>query len=584
MTERDSPRFLSAVQDFRRARRRAALQDILAQLIGRPADLLSYEEATQKLRAEGATPRGLQEIPLDAIVGSVGRYADFTRSFLPRQDSDEERWARVKVQITDRSGLNPIRVYQIGQAYFVADGNHRVSVARQIGARTILAHVTEVCTKVPLSPQDKPDDLILKAEYADFLERTHLDRLRPGADLSVTVPGQYRLLEEQIAYQQRLLGLLEGPVHPREIPHEEAVTHWYDEVYRPAVQVIRERGILRDFPGRTETDLYVWVSRHRAALEEELGWDVRTADAAEHLVERSSPRPQHVLTRIGEHLLEAVTPRRMQAGPPPGHWRQEHVSWRRDNRLFGRIMVAISGQEAGWRALDMALEVARREGARLQGLHVVPSEAERKSAAVQSLRGEFQERCQAAGIPGKMAVEVGTVAQTISDRGRWADLVVVSLSCPPPPQPIARLSSGLSNLLRQCPRPVMTVPEVCCRLDSALLSYDGSAKSEEGLFVATYLAARWRIPLAVVTVLERGRTGARTLERACGYLEEHGVEATLVEEKGPVAEAVLRVAEEQDRALIITGGYGLRPLWELVLGSTVDELLRTGRRPLLICR
>jgi nucleotide-binding universal stress UspA family protein len=585
MAEPRFSRFLSAVQDFRRARRRAALQDVLAQLTGRPVDLLSYEEASRKLRAEGAVPRGLQEIPLDAIVGSVARYTDFTRSFLPRQDSDEERWARVKVQVTDHGGLNPIQVYQIGEAYFVADGNHRVSVARQLGASTILAHVTEVHTRVPLSPQDRPDALIWKAEYAGFLERTHLNELRPQANLSVTVPGQYRTIEEQIAYQQRLLGLLQGPVCPREIPYEEAVAHWYDEAYLPVVQVIRERGILRDFPGRTETDLYVWISEHRAALEEELGWEVLPQDAAEHLVELSSPRPQHVLTRIGERVLETVTPRRLQAGPRPGHWRQEHVAARHDDRLFRRILVAISGQEAGWRALDMALLIARREGARLQGLHVVPSEAGRKSAPVQAVRAEFQRRCQAAGIPGRMATGVGMVSQRISERGRWGDLVVLSLSCPPSSQPIARLSSGLSNLLRNCPRPIMTVPEECCRLERALLAYDGSPKAEEALFVATYLAARWRIPLVVVTVVERGRTSARTLAQARAYLEGHGVlQAAFVKEKGPVAETVLQVAEAQASDLLIMGGYGYRPVWEVMLGSAVDRLLRTSHRPMLICR
>jgi len=170
----------------------------MARLTGRSADLLSYEEVRQKLKVKGMGKWGLEDIPLDAIVGSVGRYTDFTRSFLPRQDSDEERWARVKVAVTDLGGLPPIEVYQIGQAYLVRDGNHRVSVARQVAATHIQAYVTEVRTKVPLLPDTQPDDLILKAEYTDFLERTRLDELRPEADLSVTVPGQYQALEEHI--------------------------------------------------------------------------------------------------------------------------------------------------------------------------------------------------------------------------------------------------------------------------------------------------------------------------------------------------------------------------------------------------
>ena len=78
----------AALNEVQEARRQAALQDLKARLTGRSDDLLSYEAIREMLRAEDTTHRRLQEIPLDAIVGSVGRYADFTRGFLPRQDPD----------------------------------------------------------------------------------------------------------------------------------------------------------------------------------------------------------------------------------------------------------------------------------------------------------------------------------------------------------------------------------------------------------------------------------------------------------------------------------------------------------------
>jgi nucleotide-binding universal stress UspA family protein len=580
MTQQSSLSLSLAIQDFRRARRRAALEQIMARLTGRSADLLSYEEVRKKLRAKSIGKQTLKEIPLDAIVGSVGRYTDFTRSFLPRQDSDEKRWAMVRVAQTDLGGLPPIKVYQIGDAYFVLDGNHRVSVARQLGTTHIQAYVTEVRTKVPLSPDVQPDDLILKAEYADFLERTHLDEIRPEADLSVTVPGQYRVLEEHIEVHRYFMGLEQK----REIPYEEAVGHWYDEVYLPVVQAIRERGILRDFPGRTETDLYLWVSEHRAALEQELGWEISTEKAAADLATQLSPRPRRVVARVSEKLLDAVMPDELEAGPPPGEWRKEHLAARRDDRLFADILVAVNGEETGWYALEQALEVARRESARLHGLHVVPSERQRKSEKAQAVQAEFNRRCEAAGIPGKLALEVGKVPRRICERARWTDLVVLSLSYPPAPQPIARLGSGLSILLRRSPRPVLTVPESLSRLGRVLLAYDGSPKAEEALFVATYLSGRWNISLVVVTVIELGRTTSETLARAQEYLETHGVQAALVKESGPVAEAILKTAEEQESDLIIMGGYGRSPVLEVVLGSTVDQVLRASRRPMLICR
>ena len=125
---------------------------------------MSYEDVVKKLKGSGAKQRsGLRDIPLDAIVGSVGRYKDFTRKFSPRRGVAEERWARVKAITEHAGGLPPIEVYQIGDAYFVIDGNHRVSVARQQGSPAIEAYVTNVDTKVLLDPSDPPDDFLINA-------------------------------------------------------------------------------------------------------------------------------------------------------------------------------------------------------------------------------------------------------------------------------------------------------------------------------------------------------------------------------------------------------------------------------------
>jgi nucleotide-binding universal stress UspA family protein len=433
---------------------------------------------------------------------------------------------------------------------------------------------------VPLSPEVQPDDLILKAEYADFLERTRLDELRPEADLSVTVPGQYQALEEHIEVHRYFMGLEQE----REVPYKEAVSHWYDEVYLPVIQVIRERGILRDFPGRTETDLYLWVSEHRAALEQALGWEIKPEAAATDLATQFSPRPQRVVARVGERILDAVTPDEFESGPPPGQWRREELEACQYDRLFADILVPVSGEESSWNALEQALEVARREGARLRGLHLVPSEVQRDSAKAQAVQAEFNQRCEAAGIPGELAIEVGGVARKICERARWTDLVIVNLAHPPAPQPVARLSSGFRTLIRRCARPVLAVPGASSHLSHALLAYDGSSKADEALFVATYLSCRWNITLVVVTVIETGRTTSETLARAQGYLETDGGRATFVKESGPVAEAILKTAEEHESDLIIMGGYGFSPVLEVVLGSAVDQVLRTSRQPMLICQ
>lgn len=576
MTLGSNSAFWRAAQDFRRLRQKADLEALLARLTGQSVALLPYEEVRQQLRAQAMSDQGLHDIPLDAIIGSAGRYTDFTRTFLPRHDADEERWARVLIATNELAGLAPIEVYQIGEAYFVKDGHHRISVARSLGATHIQGYVTEVQTRVPLTPDVTPEALILKAEYAAFLEQTRLDELRPSADLTVTVAGKTAELIEHIQVHQYFMGL----DFKRDVPYAEAVAHWYDTVYLPFVQVIRARQILREFPGRTEADLYLWCAEHRAALETELGWQIDPEEAAVDLIHRFSP--QKSAARVGEKLRDWLTPDELEAGPPPGEWRRVWLTGRQDERLFSDLLVPISGRDTSWAALAQAIEIARREGSRLRGLHVVGSEAE-KAAAV-PIQAEFTRRCAEAGIPGNLVVEVGEITRTICDRSGWTDLVVVHLAYPPGPQPAARLSSGFSTLVRRCPRPILAVPEAVAPLKRALLAYDGSPKAEEALFVATYLAGHWGLALTVLTVAESERTSAATLARAQEYLAAHEVTVEGLQRSGPVAETILQTARERDSHLLIVGGYGFNPVLEVVLGSVVDALLRASRRPVLICR
>jgi uncharacterized ParB-like nuclease family protein len=312
-----------AAEDFRRARTRAVLEQISARLRGKSAELVCYDDVQEAVSADSRLTRGLQDIPIDAIVGSVGRCTDFTRTFLPLRDETEGRWTRVEQAAASPKGLPPIDVYKVGDVYFVLDGNHRVSVARQLGATYIEAYVTEFPTRVPLSPSDRPDELIVKIEYAEFLERTRLDELRPDADLSASVPGQYREMEEHITVHRYFMGIEQK----REISYEEAAAHWYDVVYLPVAQVIREQALLRDFPGRTEADLYLWLLNHRAELGQEMEMEVGVAEAADDLVRRFSPKLQHTLARVLEKIRGTLVPTgiargvdsvRRDAGQPEG--------------------------------------------------------------------------------------------------------------------------------------------------------------------------------------------------------------------------------------------------------------------------
>lgn len=574
------PNYATAISDFRRARSQAVLKEIIARFTGESTQLLSYEEVRRKLKAQEGPARGLQDIPLDAIVGSVGRYFDFTRDFLPRQATDEGRWARVKVAVSDLTGLPPIEVYQIGDVYFVKDGNHRVSVARQLGATHIQAYVTAVRTRVPISADINPDQLILKAEYVEFLEHTQLDKLRPGADLSVTEPGNYPILDEHISVHRYYMGIEQN----REISYAEAVQHWYDNVYIPVIELIRERGILHHFPGRSETDLYLWIAKHREQIENQLGWEIKTEYALEDLNEHIRSSKKSIFSKIGDIVLEALPFDMLDSGPEVGKWRKQTVESRQSDRLFLDILVPITGAPDSWQALDQSIEIARREGARLNGLHIVPSGSDTENPDLLPLRDEFENRCSQAGVVGKLAISAGEINEQICARSRFSDLIVVKLSHPPGDLPIQRLDSGIRDIIQRCPRPIMTVPGDISKFERAMLAYDGSPKSQEALFIATYLSGSWGVPLTIVTVFENEQVPPETLLKAKSYIEEHGLDAETIPVKGFVTESILTQVKEKSADLLIMGGYGLNPLVEVVLGSVVDQVLRESKVPTLICR
>jgi hypothetical protein len=268
--------------DFEMARFRGFFNQVLAALSGHSRKLLAYDEVRQKLHLGGPVYLGLQAVPIDKIVGSVNRYRDFDRLFLPTQTITQERWRRVNRAWYQDLSLPPILLYKVGDVYFVVDGNHRVSVARSKGQIYIDAEVRECVARVPVSANVAPEDLERLGERVEFLERTRIDHIRPHANIETTLLGGYDRLIEHIAVHQYYLGLEEQ----RDISDSEAVGHWYDTVYEPVIKVIDHSNILDEIPDRLPADLYLWVMDHLHYLRERPGWETTDpTSAAEDFVE-----------------------------------------------------------------------------------------------------------------------------------------------------------------------------------------------------------------------------------------------------------------------------------------------------------
>jgi nucleotide-binding universal stress UspA family protein len=568
------------MQDFRRARQEAALRQLLQRVSGKSNTLLAYGEVSEKLNITDTVEQGLQEIPLDAIVGSVGRAEDFTREFLPRRDSNAERWAAVKAAVIDMRGWPPIEVYKLGGAYFVKDGNHRVSVARQLGNKTIAAHVTEIETRLPLDAGADPDAIIRRANYLNFLEQTRLDESRPDADLQLTFTDEYDTLLAQIERHRQA-----HPDSKQAQSLRDAAADWYDEVYLPAVKLIREQGVLRNFQERTEADMYILLSERRQELEEVLGWELKPESAVADWAASMAASRTPFIARAGARLLDRLAPD-LEDGPPPGAWRRDRLVSSAGDSLFNEILVSVQGTEADWHLLDNTLTVARREEARVMAIHVVPTKSDRDTPEVRQIVAQFKRRCAAAGVEGQIAIESGGgEGRLLIARSPYVDLVTTNLTFATDQRSDGPLSPSVDRLVRLCPRPILVLTgESGAPMDRALLAYDGSPKADEALFVATYLTARWQIELTVLTVVTKYTT-PRALDRARRYLISNQlVNVTYILGEEPIAETLMQTVAAQKCNLLIMGGFGYRAMRHLMLGSTVDDVLASCITPTLICR
>jgi hypothetical protein len=275
-------------RDFSRARRKAFLRRIGAYLRRDPGSnqLLSFEEVKGALGAVSQVYLGLREVPVSKIVGSVGRHRDFDRAFLPSKPDLGTRWRRIDEIMHRAEELPPVSLYKIRDAYFVQDGNHRVSVARQQGVEMIDAEVIELRSRVPVNSALTARDLLHKLEHRRLLERLPIDRVLPEIEIEFSDLADYRRLANYIeAHGFRVSQLWKRYVSP-----EETLRDWYEYGYCPISEMIREERILDAFPGRTELDLYLWIVYHRERLALEAGDEKISPQAAKDDILKNIPR------------------------------------------------------------------------------------------------------------------------------------------------------------------------------------------------------------------------------------------------------------------------------------------------------
>ncbi len=172
--EREDSKFVQQVKAVRTARIR--YQDIwrkswwiqkLTRLIGRPSRLKELSQVREHNNFVNYHPLGIQSVKIDSIIGSENRADDFDARFLPIKDHNAERWIKIAELMLLRINLPAVDLIKVRDQYFVRDGHHRISVAKNFGQKHIDANVIElVLAPLEVEPQamDAERVLAMKAQ------------------------------------------------------------------------------------------------------------------------------------------------------------------------------------------------------------------------------------------------------------------------------------------------------------------------------------------------------------------------------------------------------------------------------------
>ncbi|MDQ3728894.1 MAG: chromosome partitioning protein ParB [Actinomycetota bacterium] len=281
-----------AQSDFGRARRRHVGAGLARRLRGEPSDvnmILPFDEVIAALGRKSERSVGLRTIDLDAIVGTVDRTREFDRSFRPTSGKVKGRWQRIAEASRRGEAMPPIDVYKIGDMYFVKDGHHRVSVARQLGLEVIEAHVTEIVTEVGAGAEVRIHDLALKSHERLFFERVPLPpNVRDRLQLSQG--SWYAGLAEGV----EAWGFRAMQACGEFMTREEVAREWFEHEFDPVVRLVREEKLAE---GLTDAEAYSRIVSLRYLLLRTHRWDEETIERLRAEL-RHKPSGEDTLTHV----------------------------------------------------------------------------------------------------------------------------------------------------------------------------------------------------------------------------------------------------------------------------------------------
>jgi DNA-binding Lrp family transcriptional regulator len=211
-------------------------------------EVKSFKESQKNEEAFDTVDRGICSVPLNRIVGSVGRYHDFDGKFRLKQYVPSDRLQNIRKAMREGKPLPRIKLFKIKDEYYVLDGNHRVSAAKEFGYQDIDANIVEFI------PSKNTLENILYREKSEFNDKTWLPY-----SIELTEVGQYAHLIKQILKHQDFL----KQTAEDSVSFENATLDWYETIYCPLTAIIEKAQLIESFPNRKIEDLYTYITFHQ---------------------------------------------------------------------------------------------------------------------------------------------------------------------------------------------------------------------------------------------------------------------------------------------------------------------------------
>lgn len=153
----------TALNRFKATWIKGIVSRLFAVLRRRRTCLYDLNDIKSGLKLDSSHYSGVKVVPIDSIIGTEGRASDFDMGFHPRNEESRERWVNMAMVYLCCFSLPAVQLTQIGDAYFVRDGHHRISVARAFGQTSIDAEIVTWNASPPFPWHPQPATKTLRS-------------------------------------------------------------------------------------------------------------------------------------------------------------------------------------------------------------------------------------------------------------------------------------------------------------------------------------------------------------------------------------------------------------------------------------